>query len=171
MCHFWSLISNITSYGPAGEEVILATLRYHIFPSSKNAPSVLANTLADSFVSEQEMSDRAPLWKNFRPTSFLLEDFMHFIAGPFVANLLISEDNGITQGEADVLRRASAHYGQYVHSTSEVIDDLVMEITVLRRVRRLMDCTRLYLAYRDCSNQVPWRRNRIFLPLSWLPDS
>lgn len=134
MYRVWSLIGDITSYGPAGEEIILATLRYHIFSLAKNASDILAETLDDASISEKDITDRTPFWKNFDPTSFLLEDFIHFVAGPFVANVLISEDQGITAREADVVRRASTRYGRYFHPANDHIDDLVMSITVLQRV-------------------------------------
>jgi hypothetical protein len=89
--------------------------------------------MADVLVAEQE-SDRASFWNGFRPMSFSLDDFMHFIAGPFVANLLISEDRLITEAEAEVIRLESAGYGKTVHSTNESIDDLAMMIAAPQHV-------------------------------------
>jgi len=136
----WShrtLIYNIASYGLAGEEVIIATLRHRIFLQSKDSSTVLAATLADIFNAEEGTSDRVGFWNGFRPMSFPLWDFILFVAGPFVANLLIAEDNSITEAEAQVIRLESAKYGKTVHPTNDSIDDLVMMIAAPERVSNL----------------------------------
>lgn len=60
--------------------------------------------------------------------TFLFDDFLDFVAGPFVTNLLISKDHKITEAEAEVVCLESAKYDQTTHSTNESIDDLVMMI-------------------------------------------
>jgi hypothetical protein len=114
----------IGSYGQAGEEVILAALRYNIFPQSKKPLTVLAATMSDVLEAEQGCLDGTEVWKGFQPTTFSLEDFLYYIAGPFVANLLICQDHFITEAEAEIIRLESAKYGRTVHPTNEVIDDL-----------------------------------------------
>lgn len=123
----------IASYGPAGEEIILNTLRYHVFPTSKESSGVLEATMADAAVAE-ESSDAAAFWKGFRPSSLSLTDFIHFIAGPFVTNLLISKDRLITEAEADVVRLESIGYGKTVHTVNDAVDDLAMRIAAPQRV-------------------------------------
>jgi hypothetical protein len=126
-----------SSYGEAGEEVILAVLRHHIFPSSKDPSTVLAVTMADVLEAEQELLDRADFWEGFLPTTFSLEDFIFYVAGPYVANLLICQDHHITEAEAEVIHCESAAYGRTVNPTNENIDDLVMVIAAPQRVSHL----------------------------------
>lgn len=125
---------HLISYGPAGEEVILSTLRYHIFPLFKNSLAVLAATLTDVFEAEQCLAEKVGFWKGFQPMAFTLDDFMHFIAGPFVANLLICGDYGVSEAEAEVTRIESMEYGKAIHPTNDSIDDLVMTIAAPQRV-------------------------------------
>ena len=86
---------------------------------------------------EQDIPDRAGFWNGFRPMSFSLWDFIHFVAGPFVTNLLIAEDNSITEAEAEVIRLESADYGKAVHPTNDSVDDLVMMIAAPKCVSNL----------------------------------
>jgi hypothetical protein len=117
------------SYGPAGEEVILATLRYCIFYPDDKASEVLRETLSDALNTEQEHPNNAALWKDFQPTAFSLFDFMHYVAGPFVTNLLISEDQDIAEPAADLMRQKGAKYGRIVFESDDSIDDLLMKIS------------------------------------------
>ena len=90
--------------------------------------------MADVLEAEQESLDNPTFWKGFEPTVLSLEDFIHFVAGPFVINLLICEDRLITEAEADVIRRESAEYGKTVHSINDRVEDIVTMIGAPQRV-------------------------------------
>jgi hypothetical protein len=102
--------------------------------------------MADALEADQreESPDKTTFWKGFQPMTFSLDDFIQYLAGPFVTNLLISEDHQITEPEAEVIRQESAKYGRTAHNTSESIDDLVMTIAAPQRVsRRVSFCQSL----------------------------
>ena len=120
-----------SSYGPAGEEVILATLQHHIFLPSSDAQNVLVETMTDVLRAE-DSSDA--FWKGFQPASFSLQDFIFYIAASHVANLLISDDHQISESEAEVIRLESAEYGRHLHEANDAVDDLVMKIAAPKRV-------------------------------------
>jgi len=93
--------------------------------------------MADVLEAEQESLDSPTFWKGFELTVLSLEDFMHFVAGPFVINLLICEDRLITEAEAEVIRLESVEYGKTVHPINDSIEDIVMMIGALQHVSGL----------------------------------
>jgi hypothetical protein len=56
-------------------------------------------------------SSNAAFWKGFQPAMFALLDFIQYVAGPYVATLLICEDQKVSEAEAEVIRHESAAFG------------------------------------------------------------
>jgi hypothetical protein len=100
------------SYGLAGEEIILITLQYCIFSVASDASNVLWGTLFEILNTEHRIPCRATFWQGFQPANFLLEDFMHYIVGPFITNLLISEDQGVVNAQADIIHQKAPSMGK-----------------------------------------------------------
>jgi hypothetical protein len=74
-------------------------------------------------------------WKGSTAMTISLMDFLYYVAGPQVANMLISQDLSITVSEAERVRLKSIKHGIYLHDGNEEIDDIVMQISAPKRVR------------------------------------
>lgn len=132
------------SYGPAGKQIILATLQYHLYAPTTNAYETLTTTMMDILGAHGKDTN---FWKGTKETTLSFLDFMCHVAVPHVANLLIAEDLKTTESEADKIRLASSDYGQHFHDTSEAIDDLVMRIAASAQVSFLAHPLSVLIAF------------------------
>jgi len=127
------IFSHFTSYGPAGHEIIVATLRHHIYSPAGPAVKTLTGTVAD-ILDAHAHADLPAFWIGSTANTLLLTEFINYVAGPQVANMLIAHDLSVTESNADEMRLESMKYGLYHHRTNEEIEDIVMRIAAPKRV-------------------------------------
>ncbi|KAJ7166234.1 hypothetical protein C8R46DRAFT_1192613 [Mycena filopes] len=109
-------------YGPKGEFVIMSTITRMLAEDDEQLELDLCTTLS-------AIVDDAPQnFDTFDPASNLiaLEDFIPFVLVPFVALLLISEDQDIAIADALKIQKASNTFGNIVHPDDD--DDVIHEI-------------------------------------------
>ena len=114
-----------------GESVILSTL-YRLFPDAPSDTQELASTLQSLF--ENEMTEVEPgdtpqrFWEGTRtdPCPITLRDFLTYLIVPEIAKLLIAQDLGVSNTEANEVRIQSKEYGNAFYSATDDgrIDDI-----------------------------------------------
>ena len=122
---FWS---KFASYGLAGQQIVMATLQYHIFSQDKGAVNILAETMGEILDQHSHLSESGHFWSRSTRTTLSLLDFICYVAVPHVVNMLISMDLSVKESEANKVRLDSCEYGSYFRDTTEEIDDLVIGI-------------------------------------------
>ena len=125
-----------------GESVILSTL-YRLFPDASSNTQELASTLQSLF--ENKTTDVEPgdtpqrFWEGTRtdPCPITLRDFLTYLIVPETATLLIAQDLGISNAEANKIRIQSKEYGSAFYSATDDgrIDD-IMNSNIRVLVRR-----------------------------------
>ena len=113
-----------------GVAIINSTLNL-IFKDRSMAAAELRSTLEDlvTFKSDNAKTDNdQAFWKGAGASSISLNDFLDFVVQPFVTILLIKEDLGITETDAEEIRIMSRRYG--LKFNSETDDGRVDEITM-----------------------------------------
>lgn len=113
-----------------GVAIINSTLGL-IFKDRSMVAEDLCSTLEDLVIFRRENAkshDDQAFWKGAGASSIALNDFMDFVVQPYVAILLIMEDLGITETEAEATRIMSRKYG--LKFNFETDDGRVDEITM-----------------------------------------
>jgi uncharacterized integral membrane protein len=126
-----------TSYGPMGVAIINSTIDL-IFSDRSAAAAKLESTLEGLIVFkiDNERAANLNFWKGANSLSIALTDFLVFVVQPLVATLLISEDLGISESEAEETRVASKKYGlKFNFETDDGrVDDITMDNAMLGKV-------------------------------------
>ena len=121
-----------------GITIINSTLSL-MFKDRSTAAAELGSTL-DSLVlfklENAESHDNQAFWKGANANSITLNDFLDFVVQPYVAILLIKEDLGITEMEAEATRIKSRRYGiKFNYQTDDGrVDEITMENVISAKV-------------------------------------